>query len=88
MNAILGITRTTFVILILASGAIYFSKDANDYVVVPIENMLMKVRRIANNPLEAAKIQQDEDILEEEYIYCVSKIEYGNVKMWKKSKNI
>ena len=58
--------RTTFVIIVLVAGVLLFSKDANDLVVVPIETMLNKVRRIAENPLEAAKIQQDEEILEEE----------------------
>jgi hypothetical protein len=43
LNAILGIIRTSFVIAILVTGAIFFSKDANDLVVTPIENMLAKV---------------------------------------------
>lgn len=48
-------------------GAFSFSKDSNDLVVIPIENMLSKVKRISENPLEAAKIEEDEEILEEEY---------------------
>ena len=47
-------------IVILAIGVVFFTKDANDYVVVPIETMLSKVKRIADNPLEAAKIEEDE----------------------------
>jgi hypothetical protein len=47
LNAILGLCSTSFVIAILVIGAIMFSKDGNDYVVIPIENMLSKVRRIA-----------------------------------------
>lgn len=43
MNSYLGIIRTTFVIILLILGAILFSKDANDLVVIPIENMLVKV---------------------------------------------
>lgn len=43
-----------------------FTKDANDLVVIPIENMLSKVRRIADNPLEAARIEEDEEVLEVE----------------------
>lgn len=46
-------------------SAIFFSKDTTDLVVVPIENMLGKVNRIANNPLEAAKIEEDDEILKE-----------------------
>lgn len=48
----------------MVAGAILFSKDATDLVVTPIENMLSKVRRIAKNPLEAAKIEEDEEIIE------------------------
>lgn len=56
LNAILGLCRTGFVILMLVAGAIIFNKDANDFVVAPIEEMLKRIRRIALNPLEAAKI--------------------------------
>lgn len=54
MNAILGITRTIFVCLVLTISSVYFSKDTNDLVVRPIEIMLEKVKKISNNPLEAA----------------------------------
>lgn len=43
LSAILGLIRTNFVIIMLISGATFFSKDANDLVVTPIENMLAKV---------------------------------------------
>jgi hypothetical protein len=42
------------VCFVLASGAMFFSKDANDLVIQPIEAMIQKVNRIAKNPLEAA----------------------------------
>ena len=59
LNAILGIIRTTFVIIIMVIAALYFSKDTTDLVVGPIENMLTKVKIIADNPLDAAKIEED-----------------------------
>lgn len=43
----------------MVTGALYFSKDSTKLVVVPIENMINKVKRIANNPLEAAQMQED-----------------------------
>lgn len=49
--------------LIMVCGAIIFSKDTNDYVVIPIENMISKVKRISDNPLEAVKIEEDMEIL-------------------------
>jgi hypothetical protein len=52
-------------ILVLVTGAVMFSKDANDLVVAPIENMLEKVKRISKNPLEAARIEEDLAIYEE-----------------------
>jgi hypothetical protein len=64
LEAILGIIRTSFVVVILVVGAIYFSKDSNDIVVVPIENMLAKVKRISKNPLEAARIEKMMQIAE------------------------
>jgi hypothetical protein len=65
LDAILGIIRTSFVIVVLVSGAIFFSKDSNDLVVTPIESMLAKVRRISKNPLEAAHIEEDMAIAED-----------------------
>ena len=44
LNAILSIFRTIFVCLVLTIGALYFSKDANELVLVPIDNMLAKVK--------------------------------------------
>lgn len=54
LNAILSIVRTVFVSIALSTGAIIFSKDIQDLVLTPIENMVNKVQRIAENPLEAA----------------------------------
>jgi hypothetical protein len=50
-NAIIGITRTIFVCLVLTLGALFFSKDANELALRPIERMIEKVNKIARNPL-------------------------------------
>jgi len=60
LNAILGIGRTLFVTIVLTAAALYFSKDSNDLVLAPIESMLSKVKRIAENPLAAAQIEEEE----------------------------
>jgi hypothetical protein len=65
MNSILGIIRTSFVIVVMVAGAVLFSKDASDLVVNPIESMLAKVKRISDNPLAAAKIEEDIAVAEE-----------------------
>ena len=54
LDAFFGIIRTIFVCVVLTMASIYFSKDTNDLVVRPIEIMLEKVKKISNNPLEAA----------------------------------
>jgi hypothetical protein len=54
LQAGLGIGTTLFVCFILASGALLFSKEANDLVIQPLEVMIQKVNRISANPLLAA----------------------------------
>ena len=43
LNAVLSIIRTIFVSILLAAGAMLFSKDVEDLVLIPIETMLNKV---------------------------------------------
>ena len=62
----IGLVRTVFVCFVLTAGALFFSKDANDLVLQPIESMLEKVKRIAKNPLEAAQIEENEALAMEE----------------------
>jgi hypothetical protein len=40
LTAGLSICRTFFVCFVLAAGALFFSKDANDLVIAPIEAMI------------------------------------------------
>ena len=53
-------------LVLLCLSAIFFSKDSNELVLNPIERMLTKVKLIARNPLEAARIAEDEAVAEEE----------------------
>ena len=82
LSTVLSLVRTTFMLFLLCSSAILFTKDSNELVLNPIERMLgkviiffvflkkknnnIKVKRIAQNPLEAAKISEDEAVAEEE----------------------
>lgn len=54
LNAFFSISRTVFVCIVLTTAALYFTQDATDLVLQPIEDMLLKIRKIASNPLEAA----------------------------------
>ena len=50
----MSIARTIFVSIVVGAGAIYFTKDIEELIITPIENMLKKINRITENPLEAA----------------------------------
>ena len=60
LDAGLGICRTIFICIILTGGALFFTKDTNDLVIIPIDKMLDKVKKIAKNPLEAAQEEERE----------------------------
>jgi hypothetical protein len=68
LQAGLNILRTTFVVLMMCIGVVLFTKDASDLVVVPVETMLSKVRRITKSPLEAAIMEEDEEVCKEELL--------------------
>jgi len=62
LEAVLSIIQTIFICICLTVGAVVFNKDANDLVIGPIEQMMVKVQRIAKNPLEAAKEEENEAV--------------------------
>jgi hypothetical protein len=66
INSGLSIIRTVFVCCVLAFSSIMFSKDVQGLVLDPIDRMLKKVDRIAKNPLEAAQIEEQEELIMEE----------------------
>src|SRR3990167_2221270 len=63
LTSYLSIGRTVFVCLVLSASAVLFSKDAYDFLLDPIEKMLAKVKRITENPLEAARVEENDAIL-------------------------
>lgn len=67
INAGLSIIRTVFVSCVLAFSSIVFTKDVQSLVLDPIDRMLKKVDRIAKNPLEAAQIEEQEELMLEEF---------------------
>jgi hypothetical protein len=48
------------VCVILYFGSYYFKQDANEVITKPVLIMIEKIRRIADNPLEAAS-QEDKE---------------------------
>jgi hypothetical protein len=61
----LSLGRTFFVCVILTLGSILFRKDASDVIIGPLLVMIEKIRRIADNPLDAAS-REDKEALEKE----------------------
>lgn len=54
----IGISRTLFVCIVLSVGSIFFTNDANNLVLNPIDRMLEKVKLISTNPLAAANSEE------------------------------
>eukprot|EP00982_Pelagococcus_subviridis_P013655 31270-Pelagococcus_subviridis.AAC.3 len=61
LTAALNLCRTTFVCVVLALGALLFSKDANTLVLKPIERMVKKVREVSENPLRRFEVNDGGD---------------------------
>lgn len=55
-EAVLGITQTFFVVVVLAIGALFFSRDVDKLVLLPIERMISKVETIRQDPLYAIQL--------------------------------
>lgn len=53
ISAGLSFGRTIFVCIVLTCGALYFSKDATDLALRPLERLIDKVNKIAKNPISA-----------------------------------
>ena len=56
-DGILGMLRTLFVCMILFIASYFLSNDSETLVIQPIQEMLGKVNKIAENPLRAAELE-------------------------------
>lgn len=57
LTSLLNIFKTVFICVVLTLGAVYFTKDAEDLVIKPIEKIIEKLKKIAKNPLAASEIK-------------------------------
>lgn len=57
LTSLLNIFKTIFICIVLTFGAVYFTKDAEDLVIKPIEKIIEKLKKIAKNPLAASEIK-------------------------------
>ena len=49
----LNIGRTLFVCVLLITFSLLFTRDVEEFALEPLENMIMTVKRISENPLQA-----------------------------------
>ena len=61
LDAKLSMCKTIFVCIILITAAVIFVKDVNDFAIIPIEKMIIKVKKIAANPMRIAE-EKSKDI--------------------------
>ncbi len=60
-SSALNLFKTLFVILLLVSGSALFTKDAESLVILPIERMVNMIKKLAENPLQQALVEKEED---------------------------
>lgn len=60
VEAQIAIIRTSFIVVVLGLASIYFTKDAQELVLDPLERMIEKIKAIAKNPLVAASEEVNE----------------------------
>lgn len=59
LSAYFSIATTVFICIVLGLLLHYFTKDINDLVIKPIEEMMDKIRTIARNPGEVDALQEE-----------------------------
>lgn len=65
LDSQLSICKTIFICIVLATSSSILARDAQVLVLDPIESMIAKVKKISQNPLEAAQEQEKKEVLEE-----------------------
>ena len=66
LEAWLNMCRTVFVCVVLSVSSILFSKDTQELVLEPIENMIEKVKKMSKNPLKAVQEEEREKLAKKE----------------------
>jgi len=64
-EAMFGLIITAFICFVLCIASLYFSTDANQLVLRPVEHMIKRVETIRDNPLMAMKMADEEFKVEE-----------------------
>ncbi|OMJ86357.1 hypothetical protein SteCoe_12145 [Stentor coeruleus] len=65
LQAGMSMLKTFFICFVLTAGSIMFSKDTNELVLEPLENMIRTVKNIAKNPLLAVQEEEKNQVMKE-----------------------
>lgn len=65
-DAMFSLTKTILISILLFVSSLYFNKDANDLILIPIEQMIDRVRKISRNPIKAIEDVENAAFLSEE----------------------
>lgn len=76
-EAMFGLIITAFICFVLCVASLYFSTDANQLVLRPVEHMIKRVETIRDNPLMAMKMA-DEEFKVEEKMRAKQRLEQKN----------
>lgn len=60
--------RTLFVCIVLFLATLIFNSDTTNLVLTPIENMILKIKNITENPLKARSIEEEEALFMEKIL--------------------
>ena len=66
-ESLVSIGRTAFVCIVLCIGALLISKDAQDLVLRPLEFIMEKVNKLAEDPFQIFKVDDHEEHLRQEH---------------------
>lgn len=83
-EASFNIIKTAFICVVLCVASLLFSRDANQLVLKPVEQMITKVEAIRDDPLVAMKMADDEFKREEMLRMKSAKLESSPARFCKK----
>jgi class 3 adenylate cyclase len=59
-ESVLGLATTSFVLVLLIAGSLWFMNGSNKLLVHPLEEMMTRVKEIQQNPMNAMKMSDEE----------------------------
>lgn len=70
LNSVLGITKTVYICLILSLAGLIFYRDADLFVIKPIEKIVSSIRAIAKDPLQILEEKYEVPVTSKNFFCC------------------